>query len=369
MQPAAAISFLHLLPRRYHSVKLHNLALQVCAASRDYARALEVMDLIDALKMKKDVKLLTSMVNVCASVGNAEKAFKFFSDIKKEYPQQVDGRVYGSVVAACAEAMLREMSVVHERKDQYVLLERAFQVVLDAEKRSVVLDLPVFNSLLVCAGRSGQIGRAFEVLDMMLARGLQPDALTHGSLIEACVQARRKDLALKIFGNALKRGFGDKVEIYTAAISACKIEGSVDLPKALEIHSLLDVSHLPSTCLHLTLFLTPSLSLFRRRGLVSSLIRNSTPPWQPLLASLVAWMLPLTLCRTMWLRACHSARPSSTPSSMLPRHVTLLSQGHSFVSLSLFPQGNVGLMRRIYDYCLGQGVFPEISQYNRMLDE
>ena len=32
-------------------------------------------------------------------------------------------------------------------------------------------------------------------------------------------------------------------------------------------------------------------------------------------------------------------------------------------------QGDVGVMRRIYDYCIAQGVYPEISQYNRMLDE
>lgn len=233
--------------------------------------------------MEKDVKLLTSMLNVCASVGNAEKAFKYFSDIKETFPDKVDGRVYGSIVAACAEAMLREVSVVHERKDQYVLLERAFQVVLDAEKGSVALELPVFNSLLVCAGRCGQIGRAFEVLDMMLARGLRPDALTHGSLIEACVQARRQDLALKIFSNALKRGFGNKVEIYTAAISACKIEGSVNLPKALEIHAQLDVSTPPPPPYP---FLSLPLSFTRHFS--SSLQRANVQPDKKFYAALVA---------------------------------------------------------------------------------
>jgi pentatricopeptide repeat protein len=324
MQPAAAVSFLRLLPRRYHNVKLYNLALQACASGRDLAHALEILDLLDALRVKKDAKLLTSMVNVCASVGNAERAFKFFADIKQEYPQQVDGRVYGSVVAACAEAMLREVSVIHERKDQYVLLERAFQVVSDAEKRSVDLEIPVYNSLLVCAGRSGQIGRAFEVLDMMLARGLRPDALTHGSLIEACVQAKRKDLALKIFYGALQRGFGDKVEIYTAAISACKIEGSVDLAKALEIHTLLDVSShtsttsLPTCCFHTCIILLTRFSLHDSE-LPSSRIRSSTRPLQRLRARLGAWMSPLRPCRTMWPRACPLAPPWPTPCCMPPR--------------------------------------------------
>ena len=66
------------------------------------------------------------------------------------------------------------------------------------------LQAPVFNSLLVCAGRSGQLGRAFEVLDMMADRGVRPDAVTYGSLVEACVLASRQELALKIFHNALR---------------------------------------------------------------------------------------------------------------------------------------------------------------------
>lgn len=65
---------------------------------------------------------------VCRSIGNAERAFKYYAEIKADPTMQLDGMVHGAVIAACAEAMQREISVVHERKDQYVLLERAFQV-------------------------------------------------------------------------------------------------------------------------------------------------------------------------------------------------------------------------------------------------
>ena len=66
--------------------------------------------------------------SVCRSIGSAERAFKYYSDIKTDPSMVLDGKAHGAVVAACAEAMQREISVVHERKDQYVLLERAFQV-------------------------------------------------------------------------------------------------------------------------------------------------------------------------------------------------------------------------------------------------
>jgi hypothetical protein len=62
-------------------------------------------------------------------VGNAERAFKVYQEMKTDPSLKLDGMGYGALVAATAEAMQREISVVHERKDQYVLLERAFQVI------------------------------------------------------------------------------------------------------------------------------------------------------------------------------------------------------------------------------------------------
>jgi pentatricopeptide repeat protein len=53
-----------------------------------------------------------------------------------------------------------------------------------AQAAGLHLGAPVYNSLLVCAGRSGQLGRAFEVLDRMTSSGVTPDAKTFGSLIE-----------------------------------------------------------------------------------------------------------------------------------------------------------------------------------------
>ena len=39
---------------------------------------------------------------------------------------------------------------------------------------------------------------------MMAERNVRPDVKTYGSLMEACVQAGRQELALQIFGNALR---------------------------------------------------------------------------------------------------------------------------------------------------------------------
>ena len=69
-RPAAAVGFLHALPRRFHDVRLYNMVLQVCASARDFDRAMQVMELADKTRLPKDVKLLTSMING-KSAGNS----------------------------------------------------------------------------------------------------------------------------------------------------------------------------------------------------------------------------------------------------------------------------------------------------------
>lgn len=116
-----------------------------------------------------------------------------------------DAFVYCMLIATCAEAMKRDLEVALERKEQYVLLERAFQYVAEAEAAHLTLEVPVWNALLLCAGRCGELNRAFEVLEMMQTRGIAPNVITYGSLIEACVLCRQPGKARRVFEVALSK--------------------------------------------------------------------------------------------------------------------------------------------------------------------
>lgn len=224
----AALEFLKVLPKRYQDVRLYNMVLQVCAESRDFDTGMAAVTLADKHRFSIDPKLLTSLLKgnctytllcktlgwwktytvyfnlaVCMSVGNADKAYDIFMDMRRR-SMSMDAHVYGALIATFAEAMKREETVVHERKEQFVLLERAFVILKGAEDSGVKLGNIPWNSLLACAGRCGQLKRAFEVLDVMQERGLHPDLVTYGSLLEACVQARRPELAFRIFQRALQ---------------------------------------------------------------------------------------------------------------------------------------------------------------------
>ena len=136
-------------------------------------------------------------------MGNTDRAWRTFNEMKQR-KLPLDSHVYGVVISTFAEAMQRELTVVHERKEQFVLLERAFQVVEEAEAAGVALEAPAWNSLMLCAGRCGQLKRAFDVLDQMQRAGVKADAVMYGCLVEACVVNRNQDLALRIFKTALR---------------------------------------------------------------------------------------------------------------------------------------------------------------------
>jgi hypothetical protein len=54
---------------------------------------------------------------VCKAVGNVDKAYRVYLDMRAAR-LSIDGHVYGLLIATCAEAMKRDLTVVHERKDQ-----------------------------------------------------------------------------------------------------------------------------------------------------------------------------------------------------------------------------------------------------------
>jgi len=156
-------------------------------------------------------------------------------------PARLDSTAYGALIHSCAVAV-REAEAHADRKTQLVLLERALGVVDEALSAGASLDAPAWNALLLCAGRAGQLQRAFEVLDRMTGAGVAPTSATYCGLMEACVLARRPALALRVFRRALAapappgaggggRGSGSgggadaaparSVQIYTAAVNAC----------------------------------------------------------------------------------------------------------------------------------------------------
>jgi hypothetical protein len=107
---------------------------------------------------------------VCASAGDVAQAFAVFQRAKAAQQQlaaaaaaagnaadapRLDSHLYGALIAACAQGIKSRSS---DRKDQLVILDRAFQVLQDAMDCGVHLETPVWNALLMCAGEFAVVG-------------------------------------------------------------------------------------------------------------------------------------------------------------------------------------------------------------------
>ncbi|MEW5313850.1 MAG: hypothetical protein WDW38_005383 [Sanguina aurantia] len=396
----AAVRFLESLPIYHHSGALYNQAMEVCAVSRDLESGIVVREMCEASRHRVSVRLLTTLIKVSKSCGDLKYAVRIFEEIKAR-KLTLDSHVYGALVSAYAEAMTRNVSVAHERKEQYLLLERAFQHISDAQAGHIALEAPAWNSLVACASRCGELSRAFDVVGQMQAAGVTPDERTYGALIEGCVQAGQAEKALRLFERAIQKvravtDSGDTrgrrvclstrsrlgrplagrrtivrltlapsalsrslpapfaqtkgkahatgglqhlrpcnrpphpagddlfprppprvqghkaVEIYTQAISACKIPGCVDWDRALSIFTLMQ--------------------------------RNRVRPDKKFYAALMAV-------------AGHAGH--------LHLAFGLMDE---MMAEGIPPQHLHHLARKVYDLCRARDVYPGLSQYNRMMD-
>jgi len=320
-----AVAFLHALPKRFHSAKTYNMVLQVCAAAGDIEAATLTLEFADKQRVRLDIKMLTSFINVCRSVGQATKAYSVFLDMKR-MKLPLDAHVYGALLACFSEAMQREPKVAHERKDQYVLLEKAFSVIKDAQDNNVRLNAIAWNSVLCCAGRCGQLQRAFEVLETMQSQGIQPDVVSYGSLIEGCIQAGRPEVAMRLFERAMSEGFTQHVELYTQAVSACKLEGNVNLEAAL--------------------------------GVYARMQRAGVAPDATFFSALIAV-------------AGKAGQPERALEVLTDTEAEGISMDESMCSALIYAcalHKHFSLARSVYDLCAAQGVYPQVSQYNRLMD-
>lgn len=320
-----AMRFVQLLPRAFADARTHNMMLHVCAKAKDLKTALAVVTLMDERGIKIDTLHYTTLISVCSSVGNVDRALRLFQDLKLA-KQRPDSQAYGALFAAFANAIERDIRVNSDKREQLVLLERAFHMVDDASNSHLLLEVPVWNSLITLAGRSNQLDRAFQVIDMMQVKGLKPDSTTYGALMTACIRAKESEMALRLYKKALSEGHTGSRELYTLAINACmKAEGGVDVDGALEIYSFMQRNHVePDDVLYGNLIAAAGKA--GRMNLALDILND-------MLAS--------------------NLRPGKATCSAL-LHACLC-------------QGNLAVAKRVYTTLKNRGVFPSSAQYNALM--
>ena len=86
---------------------------------------------------------------VCGTAKDVSRAFQLYADLRQK-GTKLDGHAYGALIGAVAAAIKAKSN---DKKGQLVLLERACDLLEDAEKSGVFLEAAAWNALLMCAGK------------------------------------------------------------------------------------------------------------------------------------------------------------------------------------------------------------------------
>ena len=228
--------FVQLFPRKYVDSRTYNMLVSVCAETGDVKQAMRCADMLKMSGLKMDTILYTNMIKVCAAAADADHAFEIYKEMVAS-GVKVEKHVYATMLKACA-AQIVVLNHEADRRNQLVLLERAFELVASMDEMKVRPDAAVWNALISVAARAEKLQRAFDVLDEMIQRGEKPNGRTYTALIDACARAGEKDLAFRLYHRAVQEGYDGILPIYSATINACvKCSGGTDVESAMEVFS------------------------------------------------------------------------------------------------------------------------------------
>uniref|UniRef100_A0A383VR28 PROP1-like PPR domain-containing protein n=1 Tax=Tetradesmus obliquus TaxID=3088 RepID=A0A383VR28_TETOB len=334
----AVLRFLQLLPAECADARTYNMAIKACSTAKDLHGALKVMDMMAIRQVPCDFIHFTTLITVCAAAGDVSQAFAVFAKAKAAQQQlaaaaaaagnaadvpKFDSHFYGALIAACAQGIKTRSS---DRKDQLVILDRAYQVLQEAMDAGVHLETPVWNALLMCAGRCRQLQRCFEVLDLMTGAGVPSDPITFTCLIEAAVLAGETEMAQRVFARAMAAGVTSSVQLYTAAINACMANDGTNFEAAFEIYAAMQ--------------------------------RNGVEPDDLLYGHLIALA---GRCRK--LEVAFDLIEDMRASGLKPSTPTC-----SALMYACLQNNNFAAARKVYDTLIARGVPPHISQYNALME-
>eukprot|EP00210_Caulerpa_lentillifera_P001772 g1702.t1 len=205
-----------------------------CVQAKDLDRMLETVDLMKQRGFPMDLHIYTNMISVYGVIGRVNDAFGVYSELKAS-GLVPDVTVLGALANACAIKLKTPRE--GERRQDLVLLERAVDLLQDLHDYKIGPDTTMWNILVSCAGRAGQLHRAFNLFRQMKEFHCTADSNTYCSLIDACVKAKDRQLGLKIYRLAIEEVPQVETALYTIAIEACMCgEEPVDVDTVFEIY-------------------------------------------------------------------------------------------------------------------------------------
>ncbi|CAK9861473.1 unnamed protein product [Sphagnum jensenii] len=173
-------------------------------------------------ELKFDKIMYTSVVSVCASLGDLEKAKSVHQDIIRR-GIELDAILEGNLVHMYARC--RSMKLAHEIFDKMV-------------KRNFV----AWTAMIAGSAQHGTISETFELFQQMQQEHVKPDSITYISLLNACTSPAALKKGQWVYNHIIQAGLEGDVRLGNALINMFTKCGSIqDAQQAFDRMKFRDV--------------------------------------------------------------------------------------------------------------------------------
>ena len=218
-------------------VRAFNLLLSLCASVGDADAAFRAFRELSAAGLRPDCLAFTTLIAACAKAGEVERAFEVYGDMCRAAvsPTTV---TFGALLDALSRdigraALAGDKARVRRRLAQCNALQTEHRVA------GVSADAVMYNSFVSACGRAAAIdrhalGAAFAARREMQDQGLPLCAYTYSALIDGCTRAGDPTRSLQVWDEFAATSLERTPEVVGAAAHACAALG--DLDRAMSIY-------------------------------------------------------------------------------------------------------------------------------------
>lgn len=218
-------------------VRAFNLLLSLCAAVGDADAAFRAFSELSAVGLRPDCLAYTTLISACSKAGECGRAFEVFADMRsaKVAPTAV---TFGALM----DALSRDIGRAVAAGDKTRVRERLTQCSsLQSEYRAagVVPDSVMYNSVVSACGRAAAadkqaLAAAFAARREMDDLGLPLCAYTYSALIDGCSRAGDPERSLAVWDEFAATSLERTPEVVGAAVHACAALGNLE--RAMSIY-------------------------------------------------------------------------------------------------------------------------------------
>ena len=188
------------------SIVTYNAAINACANSNEWKRALALLAQVTEDGMVADIFTYNAAINACAKGEQWQKALSLLAEMHAD-GIKADRVSFNTAIAACAAAQ------------QWT---HALDTLHSMSKHGIKPDTLSYNSALNACERGLQWEKAMSLLADMQCAGVRPDVISYSSVISACASSFQWEHAIELFDKMRKGGLEADAVAYSAAISACE---------------------------------------------------------------------------------------------------------------------------------------------------